>query len=300
MVSVTPETFLVRAELGHVRQALVAGGLSKSMATTITRSAPSLAGPTGLLLEDLLERAGSDERRKKLIAALCQTLGFVFEGGRACTRRAAETPHRRVGRPRSVSCCTGRRRGLGTSMAEWPSGACLSDDGRYCYSLWRRRSVSEATALFVLVNPPSGDPLYDDRVVQGCVKVARSVGLGAEIVSLFPLRGPVEALLAAGDARAGDVELAEEHIRQGARRAQLIVLGFGDLAGPLRPLRAQVDRLRVLLDQERRAGHVAGLHAVRITKTGAPGHPGPNASTPVPYATWPRWLDVGVPNVAAS
>jgi hypothetical protein len=290
VVAVSPDTFLVRKELGHLRRALIGAGMSKSLATRITRSAPSLAGPTGLLLDDLLERASSEERRRKLTGALCDALGFVFERGRPRARRTPEMPKRRVGRPRSVACCSGPTRGIGTTMGEWPSGACVSADGRYCYTIWRRRAVGERTALFVLLNPPAADPLYDDRVVQSCVKIARGVGLGAEIVSLFPLRGPTEALVARRAELLGDVELAEEHIRQGARRAHLVVLAFGDLKGPLRPLRAQVERLRVVLEQERCAGHIAGLHAVRLTKSGSPAQPVPGAGPPVPYTSWPRWL----------
>lgn len=190
------------------------------------------------------------------------------------------------------SCCTGEARSFGSSLDEWPSGACVSACGKYRYTLWRRTVIDQPTAAFILKNPSTADHAANDASTHNCRKAAAGLGLGAELVNLYPWRGDVASLLAAGDARYGDRELNAEHIRAAIRRAQIVVLGFGDFEGDLRVLREDIHWLRELIEEERRADYVREIHALRVTVSGAPWHPArlSRPPTPIPYSSWPQWL----------
>lgn len=127
-------------------------------------------------------------------------------------------------------------------------------------SLWRRAHVDQPTAAFILINPSTADHAVDDPTSRNCHRSAAKLGLGIQIVNIFPWRGDPDSLLAAGEQRYGDRDLNEEHIRHAIRRAKLVVLGFGDFENAMRPLRPDVERFRNLLDQERAAGHLGDLY----------------------------------------
>jgi hypothetical protein len=287
MRTVNSTTFFRRAELVRVRTTLLDDGLPQATVARLTRSRRTLSDETSLIFDELLERPGSD--RDRVLEALERHLGLTFVDNRPSNAPATVIPGKR-GRPRALRCCSHHSKAFGGSFADWPCGACLSDDGRYRYSLWRRSSVEQPTAVFILKNPSTANHIENDASAHNCRKSAAKVGLGCELVNLYPWRGDVDSLLTAGDARFGDRELNYDHIRQSIRRAKMVVLGFGDFDGPMRALRSDVADLRNLIERECRDGRQ--LHALRITKSGAPWHPArlSAAPVPIPYATWPEWL----------
>ena len=289
--AINEETFLSSPELTRLRAALASCKMSERRARRITMPVRTLANRSGLLVAEVLARAGSADR-DRVVAAL-RALEFVLTPG-APSRSAIAPPARRRGRPRALRCCLGPARTFGGSMTDWPSGACIDDvDARYRYTLWRRTSIAQPMAAFILKNPSTADQAKNDPSALNCSRSAAKVGLGAELVNIYPWRGDILSLLAAGDAREGDYERNIEHIRQAIRRAKMVVLGFGDFDGPLRALRPDVTRIRDLIEQERQHGYARELFALRITATGAPWHPARlgGAPVPIPYNAWPTWLD---------
>lgn len=71
-----------------------------------------------------------------------------------------------------------------------PSGAYLSDDGRYRYRLWREAAQDGAgRALFVMLNPSTADALADDPTIRKCIGFATRWGRRqVRIANLFAYR----------------------------------------------------------------------------------------------------------------
>jgi hypothetical protein len=284
------ETVFDSAASKDVRRALLAAGFAETSAYRIARTTMALSGERSVRLSDVLDRAGA--RRTDVLVALRRHLGMALHPRRATNEVVAPEPRRR-GRPRILRCCSGPALTFGSSFDEWKDGACFSADGAHRYALWRRESLTQPTAAFVMLNPAYADHVRDDRTTQNAMRSAAALGLGLEIVNLYLLVAQYpEALVAAGDNRYGDREVNEAHIQRSLRRAKLVVLGFGDLAAELKALRPDVARLRTIIEQERAAGHTIALHALQITASGAPWHPArlSAAPTPIPYPSWPAWL----------
>lgn len=288
--AINHETVFDSACAKDVRRALLAAGFAETLAYRLARTTMALSGERSVRLADILERAGT--QRGDVLSALRNQLGMALRPRRATNEVVAPEPRRR-GRPRVLRCCSGPAHAFGSSFDEWKDGACFSVDGAYRYSLWRRESLAQPVAAFILLNPAYADHIRDDRTTQNVVRAAATLGLGVEIVNPYPLVAQYpNALIAAGERRYGDRDLNEAHLRRAIRRAACVVLGFGDLGGELKALRPDLARLRTIIEQERAAGHPIALHALRVTASGAPWHPARLSSgpTPIPYASWPAWL----------
>ena len=288
--AINHETVFDAATAKDVRRALQAGGFAETFAYRVARTTMALSGGRSVRLTDMLVRAGDD--RLAVLAALRTHLGMALRPGRA-TNEVVETTPRPRGRPRALRCCTGAAQTFGSSFDEWKDGACFSVNGANRFALWRRESLAQRTAAFIMLNPSKADHIRDDCTTQNVVRSAATIGLGVEIVNMYSLVAQKPAaLILAGAQRYVDRDLNEAHIRKALRRAAIVVLGFGDLAGDLKELRPDVARLRTIIEQERAADHTIALHALQITASGAPWHPArlSAAPTPIPYPSWPVWL----------
>jgi hypothetical protein len=68
------------------------------------------------------------------------------------------------------------------------SGAWLSQDGRYRYSLWRRWGSGDPLT-FVMLNPSTADATTDDPTIRRCIGFAKTFGYEAvRVMNLFALR----------------------------------------------------------------------------------------------------------------
>lgn len=137
--------------------------------------------------------------------------------------------------------------------------AILSDCGRYRYVLSRSWDPAKPAVVFVMLNPSTADARFDDPTIRRCVGFARAWGYGKLLVgNLYALRATDPDELAAADdpvgpenaywlnwlRRCGDITVAAwgAHKMAAARQAEVM-----DLLG--------------------------GLHALRVTAKGMPGHP---------------------------
>lgn len=147
--------------------------------------------------------------------------------------------------------------------------AVFSDDGggndglgHYRYALeWPTGAPGTAMALFALANPSTATHLKPDPTVTRCIGYARLWGYGrCGVVNVRAWRETVAKKVPADPLAIGPEN--DAHILSMARRAGIVVCGWGKLGG----IRGR-DVLRLLID--------AGItpHALALTKSGAPGHP---------------------------
>lgn len=69
------------------------------------------------------------------------------------------------------------------------TGARLSDDGRYRYSLWRVWDPSAEHLVFIMLNPSTADAETDDPTIRRCIGFARDRGFGGiEVLNLYAFR----------------------------------------------------------------------------------------------------------------
>jgi len=153
-----------------------------------------------------------------------------------------------------------------TDEATGPEGratATFDPTRRYRYRLTRTWDPSGPRVNFLMLNPSTADAQVLDPTVRRCVGFARSWGFGAvEVTNLFALRATdPRALEAHADPVGADNDRA---IVDAARRADRVVVAWGT-RGVLGGRAADV------------AGLIEGLGvrplALRVTRTGHPGHP---------------------------
>lgn len=151
--------------------------------------------------------------------------------------------------------------------------AVLSDCGKYRYSLTRIVGQAPGTVGFIMLNPSIADAVDDDPTIRRCTGFTHRWGYGRfEVVNLFAWRGTDPAALPYVDDPIG--VLNNEAIMETAKRCNLIVCAWGTKG---RHLRRDLDVLHLLRGFD--------LHALKITKSGDPGHPLylPYHLPPVPY-----------------
>jgi len=69
------------------------------------------------------------------------------------------------------------------------SGANISPDGVYRWSLWRQWDASLPTCTFLMLNPSTADGQANDPTITRCISRARVLKCGRlEVVNLYPLR----------------------------------------------------------------------------------------------------------------
>lgn len=154
------------------------------------------------------------------------------------------------------------------------SGADLSPDGLYRYSLTRSWQNGGGRVVFIGLNPSTADATLDDPTIRRCVGFAQALGAGELVMlNLFAWRAtdpsdlPVDLRVAVGPEN--DKTLVEE-----TRGALYVIAAWGSF----RLAQGRATAVRALLSG-------VGLSCLKRTKDGSPGHPLylPATCRPIPY-----------------
>lgn len=134
--------------------------------------------------------------------------------------------------------------------------------GLYRYELEYPTGIDDdRMALFCLANPSTATHLKPDPTVTRCIGYSRAWGYGwCGVANARAWRETNPKLVPADPEAIGPDN--DAHILSMARRAAVVVFGWGELGG-----KRGADVFRLL--------HDAGIapHALKLTKSGAPGHP---------------------------
>lgn len=135
----------------------------------------------------------------------------------------------------------------------------------YRYRLVREWDTSLPAVMFVMMNPSTADPVYDDPTVAKCRRYAEDWGYGSLLVgNTFAYRATDQKrLLAASDPIGPD---NDTHLQDMANRASLLVFAYGK---PHRSLRARGPAVARLLSQN----SARTLHVLQLCADGTPSHP---------------------------
>ena len=69
------------------------------------------------------------------------------------------------------------------------SGATVSNDEKYRYTLWRTWDKDKPVVMFIMLNPSTADAKKDDPTIRKCMAYAKAWGYGALIVgNLYAFR----------------------------------------------------------------------------------------------------------------
>lgn len=148
----------------------------------------------------------------------------------------------------------------GTVAEAMERSACLSACRHYRYTLRRRWGPGPA-AVFIGLNPSTADETQDDATIRRCIRFARAWGFDALcMVNLFAYRATDPAEMTKADNPVGERDINDATLRDVAKEAGVVVAAWG-VHGTHRGRDAEV---RALLP---------GLHYLRLTKDGHPGHP---------------------------
>lgn len=140
------------------------------------------------------------------------------------------------------------------------SSAVLSPDGRYRYQLTRELDGAGGVATFVMLNPSTADADLDDPTINRCKTFAEDWGCSTlRVVNVYALRATNPADLWTVDDPVGPDN--DRWIRDTVTGSTIVVAAWGAHARP-----ARVTKVLHLLDAH-------PVHALRVTKYGAPGHP---------------------------
>jgi len=140
--------------------------------------------------------------------------------------------------------------------------AVFSDCKRYRYVLgWPAKADGKDSALFVLANPSTATAEKLDPTLTRCVRYAIRWGYEwAHVVNARAWRETDPKLVPADPLAIGPDN--DAHIAAEAAKATIVIVGWGQLAGPRGP---------VVLDLIRRAGKVP--YALALNDDGTPRHP---------------------------
>jgi hypothetical protein len=76
-----------------------------------------------------------------------------------------------------------------TLLQEIKTGAVVSPDQRYRYSLWRAWDAGSPLLMFVMLNPSTADANTDDPTIRRCMGFARLHGFGGiGVLNLYAFR----------------------------------------------------------------------------------------------------------------
>ncbi|HEU0197081.1 MAG TPA: DUF1643 domain-containing protein [Nevskiaceae bacterium] len=153
------------------------------------------------------------------------------------------------------------------------SAALFSPDRVYRYTLWRDIDLATRDYVqFICLNPSTADETHDDPTVRRCIDYAKRWGYGALcMTNLFAFRATDPGVMLASKEPVGaDNDLWLDRVASGAN---LVVAAWG-VHGAHDGRAAAV------------AARIQGLHALRVTRGGQPGHPLylPATLRPAPYA----------------
>ena len=162
----------------------------------------------------------------------------------------------------------------GTGAEAMERGAVFSPCRRYRYALHRVWEPASGVAMFVGLNPSTADEKADDPTIRRCIAFARAWGYGALcMTNLFAYRATDPA-----DMKKAPDPIGWENdstLSAWAHDAGVVVAAWG--AHGTYKRRDQSVRLLV-----------PGLHYLRLTKDGHPGHPLylPKNLQPVAWVNW--------------
>lgn len=140
--------------------------------------------------------------------------------------------------------------------------ACISDCGRYRYSLARTWGDG-SKCVFLMLNPSTADAVQDDPTIRRCIRYAQDWGHGMLVVcNLFALRSTDPAALYSSNDPIGAHN--DRVILNECRTAAIVVAAWGAHG----ELFKRGTRVRTSL---RQAG--ISLHALAFTAAGQPRHP---------------------------
>jgi hypothetical protein len=138
-------------------------------------------------------------------------------------------------------------------------------NNQYRYTLVREWDASLPAVLFVMMNPSTADPLFDDPTVAKCRRYAAGWGFGTLLVgNTFAYRSTDQARLVKVRDPIGPDN--DNHLLDMATRASLLVFAYGK---PHRSLQSRGPIVARLLS--RNAAHP--LHLLQRCADGTPSHP---------------------------
>ena len=145
-------------------------------------------------------------------------------------------------------------------MTYLDQSAVLSPCGLYRYSLTRRWSHGDKSALFVMLNPSTADADVDDPTIRRCVAFAKHGGCAAlEVVNCFAIRSPDPVIVRKWASQGIDIVGPDnEHHVQGALfRIPLVIAAWGAHDVSRSPI----------------PGRLVRTMCLGTTKNGSPRHP---------------------------
>lgn len=141
----------------------------------------------------------------------------------------------------------------------------ISDDGLYRYHLYRSWDPSVHGLAFVMLNPSTADGSTDDPTIRRCMGFARALGFGGMyVVNLYAFRATKPADLWRAEDPVGPENDAY------LKRAFLVAAAVGKPVIAAWGANARPDRVAQVLDLPLAR---ESLHALGLTKDGAPRHP---------------------------
>lgn len=147
------------------------------------------------------------------------------------------------------------------------TGATISSDQRYRYTLFRRWSEHDARCvLWVMLNPSTADADTDDATIRRCIGFSRSWGYGQlRVVNLFALRATNPAMLEHAGFPVAVGPENDEWIQTQLAHASIVIAAWGHKGGLFGRDRA----VQQILTPWRDLVHHLGLTA----NGGSPRHP---------------------------
>lgn len=143
-------------------------------------------------------------------------------------------------------------------------GATFSPCRAYRYELHRVWDAHKPPAMFIGLNPSTADETVDDPTIRRCIAYAQAWGYGGLIMgNLFAFRATDPKVMKAASFPVGGDN--DHWLRVNALRAGVVVAAWGTHG-------AFLDRGLIV---KRDLAEVArgGLHHLKLTKDGYPGHP---------------------------
>lgn len=147
---------------------------------------------------------------------------------------------------------------------EVSKGATMSACGAYRYALWRDWDVAKGRVCWIMLNPSTADAEEDDPTIRRCMGFARAWGYGGiVVVNLFAFRAtkPADMLYADDPVGPDNDATIREALNSGL--TAMHVCAWGQNA----PRDREAEVVKLIRDY----GYVP--HALRLTKSGHPGHP---------------------------
>ncbi|QOJ19522.1 MAG: DUF1643 domain-containing protein [Gammaproteobacteria bacterium] len=129
----------------------------------------------------------------------------------------------------------------------------------YRYTLYREWAPGDKVVMFVGLNPSTADEVQNDPTVRRCINYAKGWGYdGMYMANIFAFRATDPAVMKAHHEPVGREN--DHYLQQMAQSSSVIVAAWGTHGAHL----GRGDEVKKL---------IRGLHCLRLTKDGHPGHP---------------------------